>query len=72
MSCLRSSFGCVFGADEGMTPLLRAAHAGDLVELDEQLAKTTGIDQASKYGWTALMFAVQQGHDKVVVRLLVM
>jgi len=55
---------------EGVTPLMIAAKEGDVSRVKELLEREVQVDQPSKYGWTALMFASWQGHPGVVDVLL--
>ena len=69
---IASAFLCLASCtkNEGMTPLLIAAHAGNLAAVKQEIAKTGTINQRSAYGWSALMFASWQGHVDIVRVLL--
>lgn len=60
--------GCFSG--EGMTPLLLAAHGGDNSALKARIAAGDNVNERSRYGWTALMFASWKGHREQVAALL--
>ena len=55
---------------EGVTPLMKAAHSGDTAALATLVKETANIDETSRYGWTALMFAAWRGHSDAVDILL--
>lgn len=55
---------------EGTTPLMVAAKAGHVGEVERLITAGAVVDEESRYGWTALMFASWQGHEKVVTALL--
>ena len=57
-------------SNEGVTPLMVAAKDGDITNLERIVFEGVDLDRQSAYGWTALMFASWQGHERVV-RLLV-
>lgn len=55
---------------EGVTPLMKAAKSGNVVEIKVLVEKGAKVDAQSRYGWTALMFAAWQGHEDAVRILL--
>ncbi len=57
-------------ADEGVTPLMRAAKAGDLQTVNHLIQSGEKIDKSSSFSWTPLMFAAREGHVEIVVALL--
>lgn len=57
-------------SDERVTPLMIAAKRGDMANVERIIFEGVDLDDQSAYGWTALMFALWQGHENVV-RLLV-
>lgn len=50
--------------------LLAAADGGDLERVKELLEKGVPVDVQDQHGWTPLMLAALQGHDKTVALLL--
>ncbi|GAB1606085.1 peroxisomal NADH pyrophosphatase NUDT12-like [Argonauta hians] len=50
--------------------LLEKSAAGDVLEVSRLLKEGVGADTQNENGWTALMFAVKNGHDKVIDMLL--
>ncbi|MEM9090450.1 MAG: ankyrin repeat domain-containing protein [Cyanobacteria bacterium P01_F01_bin.53] len=54
----------------GITPLMASAKKGDVAELQQLIEKGAGLDELSKYSWTALMFAAHGGHEQAVNVLL--
>jgi TonB family protein len=54
----------------GVTPLIRAASRGDVVELRKLLATGMNVNEADASGWSALMYAAASGHSKPVQLLL--
>lgn len=60
--------GCFRG--EGMTPLMLAAHDGNIPALKERIAAGDDLNARSRYSWTPLMFAAWKGHREQVVALL--
>ncbi|GAA5496378.1 hypothetical protein Rhal01_02561 [Rubritalea halochordaticola] len=71
---LRSLAACIcvlfVSCGEGVTPLMKAAKEGSTAQIDTLLQEKAAVDEQSKYGWTALMFACWQGHDDAVETLL--
>ncbi|MCP3675670.1 MAG: ankyrin repeat domain-containing protein [Gammaproteobacteria bacterium] len=57
-------------ADEGVTPLMRAAKTGDLQAVNRLIQSDQKIDKSSRYSWTPLMFAAREGHVDIVAALL--
>ncbi len=57
-------------SNEGITPLMLAARAGDNSQVESLISTGAEIDKKSKYGWTALMFAAWQGHKSTVENLI--
>lgn len=57
-------------SEQGMTPLLLAAKAGETQKVKAALSEGAQVNETSAYGWTALMFAAWQGHEDVVKLLL--
>jgi ankyrin repeat protein len=49
---------------------MRAARSNDIEVLARQIADGADVNEVSKYGWTALMFAAWKGHSDPVRRLL--
>jgi len=60
----------VINRGEGVTPLMKAAKSGHLGAVERLLSKDAKVDEQSRYGWTALMFAAWQGHEDVAEALL--
>jgi ankyrin repeat protein len=56
--------------NEGITPLMLAARAGNTDEVKKILSAGSNPNERSQYGWTALMFASWQGHLEPVTLLL--
>jgi TonB family protein len=54
----------------GVTPLIRAASRGDVVELRRLLATQKNVNEADASGWSALMYAAASGHSEPVQLLL--
>lgn len=52
------------------SPLIEAAHEDDLAEVKAQLAAGVSIDEANRYGVTALSLACQNGNAEMVAALL--
>lgn len=63
-------FGCVVMYGEGVTPLMKAAKAGNDAEIQRLIEDKVDLDQQSKYGWTALMFSAWKGHEITAKKLL--
>ena len=63
-------FGIKQSEDEGVTPLMMAARSGNVTELIQSISNGESINEISKFGWTALMFASWKGHEKAVNILL--
>jgi len=62
-------FGC--GKGEGVTPLMKAAHSGDIEKLTKLISsEEVDLNETSRYGWTAIMFASYRGHAECVKKLL--
>eukprot|EP00930_Biecheleria_cincta_P052518 TRINITY_DN3775_c0_g1_i1.p1 TRINITY_DN3775_c0_g1~~TRINITY_DN3775_c0_g1_i1.p1 ORF type:complete len:195 (+),score=32.44 TRINITY_DN3775_c0_g1_i1:75-659(+) len=53
-----------------VTPLMQAAHEGDLESVAKLLASEENVDQTDNFGWTALRFAARNGHADVVEALM--
>jgi TonB family protein len=54
----------------GVTPLIRAASRGDVVELSKLLATQKNANEKDASGWSALMYAAASGHTESVQLLL--
>ena len=54
---------------EGVTPLMRVAKEGNVTKVEKAI-NNKSINKKSRFGWTALMFASAEGHEKVVNMLL--
>ena len=67
-SCVLLISGC--RNNEGMTPLLLAAHSGDDTKIAALIVDGASVDETSRYGWTGLLFAASYGHKDVVNQLL--
>jgi TonB family protein len=66
LACLAAA-----GVQDVGQSLRDSARAGEVQSVRALLAETaTGVDEADERGWTALMYAVEGGHDDVVARLL--
>ena len=57
-------------SNEGVTPLMKAAIANDVSEIQRLLSTGAEIDDRSKYDWTALVFAIQRGNEESAVSLI--
>ncbi len=59
---------------EKFDPLLIAAHEGEAAEVKKLLEKGSNIKVTASYkhvnGWTALHFAAQEGHEKIIELLI--
>ncbi|MGD9263871.1 MAG: ankyrin repeat domain-containing protein, partial [Methyloceanibacter sp.] len=55
---------------EGLTPLMHAARGNNIKELETLIKKGANVNDTSRFGWTALMFAAWKGHEKAVEALL--
>jgi ankyrin repeat protein len=66
--CILLLTGCA--GNEGVTPLMLAAKSGSTHELRQIVSGGAKVDERSRYGWTALMFAAWQGHPESVRILL--
>lgn len=53
-----------------VTPLMQAAHEGDLQSVATLLGSEVEVDQTDNFGWTALRFAARNGHADVVEALM--
>ncbi|MFT5906019.1 MAG: ankyrin repeat protein [Cryomorphaceae bacterium] len=63
-------FGCVVMYGKGVTPLMKAAKAGNDAEIQRLIEDKVDLDQQSKYGWTALMFSAWKGNEITAKKLL--
>ena len=54
----------------GITPLMRAARAGDLGPCGQLLNSGDSVDTADEAGWTARMGAAAEGHEQIVQLLI--
>ena len=67
-SCVEDTTANLFNED--FTPLMKSAKSCDIPELELLISNGAKINHKSRYGWSALMFAVSNGHEKCVRILL--
>jgi len=54
----------------GTTPLMLAAHEGDIAKLEKLVGSGAKLNDQDDYGWTALRYAVRAGHKPAVDALI--
>ncbi len=53
-----------------VTPMMLAARTGDSGEVQRLIDEGNTVNELSRYGWTALMFAAWKGHQDAATKLL--